>query len=201
MVDVPTIQQLLRDHFDVYGTATIDPETGTVDVEGRVILAKPLRKFPVQFGQVSGNFSCTECGLESLQGAPHTVGLSFGCSKNRLMSLEGAPKWVGGGFFCANNQLTNLVGAPDHVGGSMQVNSNPLISLEGMPSELTGGIWLEYGRYLPLLRLLSTTGFVMSFAPDQVKEILNKYKGEGKAGAIKAAAELVKAGFKGNAKW
>jgi hypothetical protein len=43
----------------------------------------------------------------------------------------------------------------------------------------------------------------MEGAPEQVSQIMNddSLKGRGKAAAIKAAAELVRAGFKGNARW
>jgi hypothetical protein len=201
MVDVSAIKTLLTDHFDVYGDAHIDPETGIVDVEGGVILAKPLRKFPVQFGTVTGKFTCSDNRLESLVGAPHTVGDIFGCTKNRLTSLVGGPQWVGGGFLCSLNQLTSLVGAPDHVGRSLQISDNPLKSLNGMPVELKGSIWLDYHKDLPLLRLLGVPDFMLSYAPNPVGAILDKYKSQGKPGALKAAAELIRAGFKGNARW
>ena len=201
MVDVAAIQELLKTHFDIIGTVHIDPHTGVVDVQGSVVDMKPMSILCVQFGTVTARFGCSECRLESLVGAPHTVGKEFTCSKNRLTSLAGAPRSVGGGFWCAHNQLTNLVGAPDHVGGSLQCNANPLKSLDGIPKVLKGQIWLDYDVHLPLLRLLETTAFVLSFAPDQVKNILNKYTGQGKPGALKAAAELVRAGYNANAKW
>jgi len=201
MVDVDAIQLLLNKHFDILGTAHVDPHTGVVDVDGDVLDVFPIKKLPVQFGQVTGKFVCSESRLESLVGSPHTVGKAFSCSKNKLTSLQGAPRSVGGGFWCANNQLTSLVGAPDHVGGSLQCNGNPLKSLDGMPKVLKGQIWLDYDVQLPLLRLLETTAFVLSYAPDQVRNILNKYSGQGKPGALKAAAELVREGFKQNAKW
>lgn len=201
MVDVAEIQAMLKKMFDIIGTIHVDPETGVVDVEGGVMDMKPMLKMSVQFGTVTGSFICSESRLESLMGAPHTVGKDFSCGKNRLTSLEGGPKWVGGGFWCANNQLTSLVGAPLHVGRSLQINGNPLKSLDGMPVELKGQIWLDYTFDLPLLRLLEFPNPMLSYAPDQVGLILNKYKGTGKPGAIRAAAELVKAGYKRNAKW
>jgi hypothetical protein len=36
---------------------------------------------------------------------------------------------------------------------------------------------------------------------EPVNSIMNKYLGQGKPGAIKCAAELIKAGFKDNARW
>jgi hypothetical protein len=201
MVDVAAIQELLKKNFDIIGTVHVDPETGVVDVEGSVMDMKPMPKISVQFGTVTGLFGCSESRLESLVGAPHTVGKEFSCNKNRLTSLVGAPRSVGGGFWVNNNKLTSLEGGPAHVGSSLQVLGNPLKSLDGMPVELKGTIWLDYNRELPLLRLLELPDCMLSYAPDPVKEILNKYMGQGKAGAIKAAVELVKAGYKENARW
>jgi hypothetical protein len=200
MVDVDAIQLLLKKHFDILGTVHVDPHTGVVNVEGSVVDMKPMPKMSVQFGQVTGKFVCSESRLESLVGAPHTVGKDFSCSKNRLTTLVGGPAWVGGAYFASNNQLTSLVGAPDHVGRSLQVNTNPLKSLEGMPVELKDRIWLDYTFDLPLLRLLETKD-MMSYAPDPVRVILAKYAGQGKPGALKAAAELVREGYKQNARW
>jgi hypothetical protein len=201
MVDVVVIQDLLKTHFDIIGTVHVDPETGVVDVEGSVGTLRIMHKLPVQFGKVTARFGCSESRLESLVGAPHTVGKEFSCSKNRLTTLVGAPTQVGGGFWCSNNMLTSLQGAPDHVGGSLQCNGNPLKSLDGMPSVLKGQIWLDYDAHLPLLRLLEASGFVLSFAPDQVKNILNKYTGKGKSHMLNLALELKQAGFGSNARW
>lgn len=201
MVDTHSIHRLLKEHFNITGTIHVDAETGLVDVEGSVELLGRPQQLPVQFGTVTQKFNCSGARLESLAGAPHTVGKEFTCSGNRLTSLEGGPQWVGGGYWCPNNQLTNLVGAPDHVGGTMSVEGNPLKSLDGMPSELRVGIWLQYQHHLPLLRLLTAPAFVLSYAPDPVITILNTYRGQGKKAAIKAAAELIKAGYKENARW
>ena len=201
MVDVDEIRTKLGKHFIIKGTFYIDPQTGRADVNGGVELITPMAKMPVQFGHVSGKFSCSESGLESLEGCPQTVVNSFSCSKNRLTTLVGGPSTVGGGFWCANNYLSSLEGAPDYVVGILQCDGNPLKSLNGLPSVLKGGIWLEYSPTLPLLRLLDLTGFMISYSPDAVKDILNKYKGQGKPGALKAAAELVRAGYKDNARW
>jgi len=38
-------------------------------------------------------------------------------------------------------------------------------------------------------------------APKQVSTIMNNHAGQGKPGAIKAAVELIRAGYKENARW
>jgi len=62
-----------------------------------------LRKIPVQFGEVSGDFFCDSNKLTSLQGAPSKVSGNFYCSYNKLTSLQGAPSKVSGSFYCSNN--------------------------------------------------------------------------------------------------
>ena len=52
---------------------------------------------------ISGDFSCSNNKLTSLQYAPKYVGGDFFCDYNKLTSLQYAPKYVGGDFFCSNN--------------------------------------------------------------------------------------------------
>jgi hypothetical protein len=204
MVNVVKITQLLNHYFDIGGNIQIDPITGVVDVRDggvRLLRDNRIEQLPVQFGRVDGLFLCSGNQLTTLEGSPQHVGVLFHCDHNKLTDLKGAPTQVGGGFWCSNNMLTSLQGAPDHVGGSLQCNGNPLKSLDGMPSVLKGQIWLDYDAHLPLLRLLEASGFVLSFAPDQVKNILNKYTGKGKSHMLNLALELKQAGYVGNAAW
>jgi len=74
---------------------------------------------------VTGNFSCSDNNLKSLDGAPSSVGLNFDCSSNpKLTSLTGAPSSVGRNFDCTNNNLTSLNGAPSSVGGNFYCGRN-----------------------------------------------------------------------------
>lgn len=141
--------------------------------------------------------------LTSLEGVPQSLNASFDCRQNNLKTLEGGPSTVNGDFRCEGNKLTNLVGAPLKVTGWLTCANNPLTSLEGIPTEL-GGIELEYNRDLPLLRLLYAKQIDFYFAGRSAKivtNILNKYAGQGRSGAIDCKRELVAAGFEGNAKW
>jgi hypothetical protein len=109
---------------------------GTVDVDGDVNLSdKRLKKLPLKFNRVGGDFYCHYNELTTLEGAPKVVGGDFYCSYNQglpwfwlgtLTTLEGSPKEVGGDFYCDNNQLTTLEGSPKEVGGDFICSSNPL---------------------------------------------------------------------------
>lgn len=183
-------------------------------------------ELPVKFGKVFGNFAIHDMGLITLNGCPDYIGGAFRCYNNNLMTLEGgptkvdgimsaannhltsltgAPEEVGGVFICRNNILQNLVGAPLKTGG-FQCDNNPLTSLEGLPKEINGPLNLTYMSILPVLRIVMSSGITsVNFDGGRNKklfdlsEILMKYIGQGRKGAIQCAAELSKAGFKGNA--
>lgn len=224
MADLLDIQNKLKRFFKVEGKVKIYA-SGVVDVDGHISLTSLWRKLPVKFGVVSGIFICANSQLTTLEGCPTHVGETFDCSQNALTSLMHAPGHVGKNFRCSNNQLTSLAHAPRRVQGyfncarnqltdlthapewvqdNFSCYENPLTSLTGMPAHVGKAIWLTYDAQLPLLRtLVAEEVQFMNITPesDQVADILNKYMGSGKPGAIRAAAELIKAGFKDNARW
>jgi hypothetical protein len=120
-----------------------------------------------------------------------------------LTSLEGAPKEIDAGFFAGDNMLENLAHAPHMVPGHFSIPNNPLTSLEGWPEKGVYQCTLNYSKHLHLLRCLQTTDqiHVVNYPPPEINQILNKYAGSGKKGALACAAELIKAGFKDNARW
>ena len=122
-------------------------------------VSEDKKGFILNFGKVTGDFSCSYLGLTSLEGAPREVGRSFYCNSNQLTSLKGAPQEVGESFSCwgnklislegvpqeisknfdcSNNNLTSLEGAPQTVGGNFDCSWNQLTSLEGAPVEVKG---------------------------------------------------------------
>lgn len=200
MVDVNKIKDLLKTYFKIDGSYQIDPDSGVIDVDGDVKVVRQIEEIPVQFGVVTGTFICSIARLTSLKGAPHKVGKIFGCGGNLLTSLQGAPQTVGWDFFCNNNRLQNLIGSP-HVGGLFVAEENPLISLEGIPENIPSIVRITYQNKLPLLRLCRYDRILIRHAPDVVLSIMKKYAGLGKPGALKAAAELIRAGYLENARW
>ncbi len=117
---------------------TINPD-GTIDVDGDVdLFGKNLNKLPLKFREVTGNFSCSENKLTTLEGGPQSVGCHFSCRGNQLTTLEGAPKLVGGSFYCYENNLHTLEGAPHSVGGVFDCSLNRLTTLEGAPQSIIG---------------------------------------------------------------
>ena len=109
---------------------------------------------------------------------------------------------VDGNFYCNHNQLTTLKYSPTTIGGSFYCSINPLESLEGLPEKLKT-LQLSYSPNLPLLRALNAKKIEFNPLLDDptLKEILNRYAGQGEAGAFACGAELATAGYKENAQW
>ena len=200
MVDNHEILNLLRMHFNTIGKVTIDQQ-GLVSCTGDVEARLHMSRLPVQFDHVGGDFYCGHKQLVSLEGAPRYVRGAVHVHNNQLTSLQGAPRYVGTSFYCNDNQLTSLQGAPQDVGGNFYCIDNKLTSLEGAPSHIGSRIMLTYSPTLPLLRVLSYKMIFISDSPPQLIAILDKYTGQGKKGALPCAAELIKAGYKDNARW
>ena len=111
----------------------------SIDVEGHVNLAyKNLEYLPLRFNYVSGDFSCYDNKLKTLEGCPQTVSGSFDCSNNKLESLEGCPQTVDGNFDCYRNKLITLEGSPSVVNGNLICYVNELETLEGSPKTING---------------------------------------------------------------
>lgn len=107
---------------------------GVIDVRGSVTLTDTsLRRLPIKFGRVDGDFHCHTNKLETLKGSPNFVGGSFNCASNQLTSLKSAPCYVGADFACHENLLTSLKGSPQHIYGNFNAFLNELTSLEGAP--------------------------------------------------------------------
>jgi len=144
-------EELTKEQMDWLDQATgrvmAEPRRWSLNSQGRVDVIKEvivpqryfasMKKFPVKFGHIKGNFSCNGCSaLETLEGAPLEVDGSFRChSCSMLDSLRGAPLIVKGDFGCMDcDSLTTLEGAPREVGKDFVASRcNNLKSLKGTP--------------------------------------------------------------------
>ena len=122
------------------GTWSLNPSTGKVDIDGNFeCVGLDLKDFKgISFGSVSKNFYCYSNSLQTLEGAPETVGGDFYCYRNSLQTLEGAPETVGGDFDCYSNSLQTLEGSPETVEGDFFCSKNYLRTLEGAPETIAG---------------------------------------------------------------
>ena len=209
MVNKDKIQGLLETYFVCSNKAWIQDD-GSVQVDGDVTLIKPppQGRIPVKFNLVSGHFKAINMGLVSLSNIPDECSELF-LTNNQLTDLDDCPPYLIT-LDVSNNKLKNFVNGPESA-HEITAYNNPLSSLEGLPDEYDElEINITYDAHLPLLRLINSTkvrvghpgsGYKRLQPFEPVNTIINKYLGQGKSGALKAAAELVRAGYKENARW
>ena len=148
------------------------------------LTGRGLSKLPPDLPHsISGNFQCNDNDLISLEGCPSQVGDYFCCHENKLTSLEGCPSQVGSDFWCRENKLTSLHNVHKHIsniGGNFACRNNPIQShiLGLMMIEIGGEITTKLGN------------------GSDVDEILNKWKNQGRKGALGCQRELITAGYK-----
>ena len=100
---------------------------GSIDVYGSVDLSHyEITELSLKFNIVTGDFTCSDNKLTTLEGCPKFVGGYFSCMYNNLTSLEGGPKSVGRYYSCSCNYLTTLKGCPKSVGGIFYCYENDL---------------------------------------------------------------------------
>lgn len=207
MVDKANVQKLLTSFFTHTGHAEIQ-EDGSVNISGNVSMmyAPPNGKIPIKFGIVDGDFRAENKRLGSLWNVPDSCHNLY-VSNNLITSLDHCPIYLNT-LNVEKNLLTSFAHAPEQV-DTIFAFGNPLTSLEGLP-ESDYHINITYREKLPLLRLVDSEsahigrpegGYARLKPFEPVNSIINKYLGQGKPGALKAAAELIKAGFKDNARW
>jgi len=82
----------------------------TIDVFGDVKMDNlELSRIPYRFGDIYGDFDCSDNKLKNLINSPKLVDGDFICSRNNLYSLTSGP-YVTRGYFCRNNFIDNLNG-------------------------------------------------------------------------------------------
>jgi hypothetical protein len=107
----------------------------TIDVNNTVNLANHgLKKIPVQFNVVKGDFNVSHNKLKTLQGSPKEVYGHFICEYNELTNLEGVtPKLHV--LQCRENKLTTLEGIGD-VSEKLDCSHNELTHLNFIPKNI-----------------------------------------------------------------
>lgn len=144
-----------------------------VDVHGNVkITNTSLRKLPIRFGRVSGDFYCYANKLQTLKGSPDFVGGDFNCSNNQLTSLKGAPTSVGRDFACHENLLTSLKGCPKHIHGNFNAFLNQLGTLEGAPDVIDGNCSLFQNNLISLESNLRYIGLSLHLTGNPLRNLV-----------------------------
>jgi len=130
-------------------------ENNSVTIEGDLDCARGLwpdqKELPrLNIERISGNFDCSNNGLESLVNSPKHVGGSFRCSGNKLTSLIGSPLTVGSNFDCMYNRIKTLEGCTNEIPGSFIADFNELESLEYGPEIVLGDYRISTNKIVSL---------------------------------------------------
>lgn len=142
------------------GNYSISSE-GLIDVDGDVKFGDKsnVKKMPLQFGKVTGDFDISYLDLVTLKGSPTHVDGYFDCGVNSLKSLKHGPKYVGGYYSCTNNRLKNLKHFDCSGFTILFLGMNHLKSLKGLPDEFNADLNCEQNRLDNLVGLpLKITG-------------------------------------------
>ena len=174
-------------------------------MEEMYISDKSLTRLPSDLPEkVEGDFNCYDNQLTSLEHCPSEVGGDFSCSYNKLTSLDHGPTKIGGNFFCSHNKLTSLEHCPSEVGGDFYCSNNELTSLKDVHRRVQkiGGTFACHSNpiksHILGLMLIEIGGEVVTKLGDgkDVDVILNKWKNQGRKGALGCQRELIEAGYK-----
>jgi hypothetical protein len=215
------ILSTLYDHFNISGTAIINDD-GTVDIRGDCAVRKQFGEEPtrllVRFNKVLDSFTCFDkTAINTLYGSPVDVG-DFTWINSGITSLQGSPRVINASAdFRINKQLVSIEGYPDVIKGHCDFTgcTNLKIGWEGLPNcKIAGDLIIPYHENLPLLRTLAEDYYLskvkVSYADDdhtsECCKILRTYsQGQTEMPRKKAIYDcqysLIKAGYKGNAKW
>lgn len=147
-------------------------------------------------GIVYGNFYCYYNNFSSLEGGPLGT-VDFICYSSHLKSLKGAPHQVRN-FDVEDNELTSLDHAPKKVDGDFNCRRNKLTSLHNIHKQISsiGGIFsAEYNPIKSdILGLLKIKNLIcIHLDDDKIDGIINKYLPEGDL--IACQQELIEAGL------
>lgn len=172
-------------HLEYLGilSDSIIREDLSVDVFVNVILKdRTLRKIPVQFNIVEGNFICSNLRLTSLKGSPREC-RNFNCSYNVISSMEYAPSVVKGDIYSDGNpslvSLHNIHKTIKQIDGGLYIGiSRPTQQIK---SHILG---------LMLIRNLKE----ITMLPAEVADIINKHL-KGDRDIHLCQEELISAGF------
>lgn len=83
---------------------------------------------PLNFNEITGNFTFRHSSLKSLKGCPKIIGGSLDVSWNNLRSFEDGPNEIKRNLICNTNNIKTLKGFPK-VNGKINIKDNSVYSL------------------------------------------------------------------------
>ncbi len=145
---------------------------GSIDVYDDVYLVlECLKKLPLNFNQVTGNFNCRNNKLTSLEDAPRRVGGNFYCYDNKLTSLENCPQKVGEDFDCHNNKIASFEHLPFSIGGHFLCVGNPIYNIWKLFNDFSK---IELFNYYDIIREVDGKPWIKEIVLDRLNDFLEE---------------------------
>lgn len=174
---------------------------------------------------INGDYNTNAISLKTLKGVPIHVNGSFNCAASHLTSLEHGPNYVRDVYDCSANKLTDLKGAPQNPVASLIVNNNrKLVTLEGVTPKVQllsvkscpqlkslhdihnqmsaisrrfvcHDFAMQITSSILGLMLIELGDISTEYDNDDVANILNKWKNQGRKGVLGAQRELLNLGY------
>jgi len=126
---------------------------GCPEVVGKKFTCRGNNKLEsLEFGpkKVGGDYYCSYCSLQSLDGSPEEIEGDFNFTNNLISSLKGGPRIVKGSFLGRLNNLYNLDGSPEVVGGDFTLAQNNIESLAGCTKDIGGDFIMNVNNLISL---------------------------------------------------
>ena len=202
----------------------VDPD-GRIRTIGSVRMKYPAEdgKLPVRFS-VTGDFYIQGMNISDLEGCPDEC-QTFWAASNPLTDLRGGPQHVSGDYIVNGCGLTRLDGIAKYIYADLRIFNNSLDSLDGLADVNVHSyvlatdnpitrlrdlprcyqIMLTWSPRIPVLRMVVNNKrpeirFSEPSIPPGFNEIMDRYENQGPGALSACATELIKAGFRGNAK-
>jgi hypothetical protein len=151
----------------------------SIDVDNIInLFNRNLRKLPLKFNKVNGDFNCHWNMLITLEGSPIEINGGFYCNKNKLTSFEYAPKIIRGNFYCNSNNIKTFEYAPSFVKGDFSCSDNPIfwvwvLFIDDSKIELLNDfdIFRDEDTDEPAIIMDRLNDFLLTIGKDPVKKI------------------------------
>lgn len=165
-----------------------------------MIDTKAIRQTLNKYFHIEGRVKIDSAGRVSVLARPSQHSVHVKVMRQTRLPVEFDR--IEGDFDASKTGITTMWGFPITVTGHLYVYTNPdLHQFSDYEPVSIGHWWAVYRRDLKILKMLAAKEITLFTAPLEVEEIMNRYAGQGKSGALKCAAELIKAGFRDNARW
>lgn len=123
-------------------------DDGYINVYEDVKINIKIKKLPIKFKEVFGDFICGDNIFVSLYGFPLIVHGNFICKNNSIKSLKYSPNEIGGfADFSNNKKLSKLINMPQNICGSIDFSNCSLKSLYGCNDDIKGSINISYNNF------------------------------------------------------